>query len=124
MKNKLIQILSVMAMVLCFVTLAAAQSTDAPTSGGFFSAENLITVIVGGAASLGVTQWLKSQSGAYGVAAMVLAVVVAFVVGFIALFVSSLISGNPVNWASIPTQALQLFGLATMAYKLLIADQA
>ena len=125
MKNKiLIQLFSIITMVFCFASFALAQAAEPTTTGGsFFSAENLIIVIVGGAASLGITQWLKTFTGAYGVVAFILAIVLAFVIAFVALLISSLFNGAPVDWYAMPSKALQLFALATAAYKLLLADK-
>jgi hypothetical protein len=70
--------------ILLTVVLAAA----------FFSAENIVTVIIGGLASMGISQWLKNSTGAYGPAMLILAVIVSVIVGFAALVVSSFWSGH------------------------------
>jgi hypothetical protein len=87
-----------------------------------FTPESIIPVIVGGAASLGLTQFLKNQTGAMGVLAMLLAVLVSFVVAIVAFVITSLMSGTPFSWEMIPAAAAQIFALATIAFKLLAAD--
>lgn len=99
-------------LIFAFTFLAAA----------FFSAENLITTIVGFLVSMGVTQWLKNRTDLYGTAAAVLAFVVSFVVAILAVVVSTFLSGGEISWQTIPQAGLQIFALATMAYKLLLAD--
>jgi len=88
----------------------------------FFSPENLISTLVGLVVSVGVTQWLKNQTGAYGTGAAVLAFIVAFVVAVVAVVASTLFSGGDISWETVPQAGLQIFALATMAYKLLMAD--
>ena len=97
-----------------FATLVFALS--------FFSAESLVTTLVGFVITAGLTQWLKKASGAYGNLALVLAVVVAFVVAVVAVVASSFLNGSGISWETLPAAALQIFALATMAYKLFLAD--
>lgn len=89
----------------------------------FFTAENLVTTIVGFVITTGLTQWLKNASGVYGLAAFAVAVFVSFVVASIAVVASSFLNGTGFAWETIPQSALQLFALATMAYKLVLADK-
>lgn len=88
----------------------------------FFSAENLVTTLVGFVASMGLTQWIKNSSGAYGTFAAIIAFVVSFVVAIVALVISTFLSGGDISWEMVPQAGLQIFALATMAYKLFLAD--
>ena len=88
----------------------------------FFSAENLIATIVGFIVTTGLTQWLKNATGAFGTAAFFLAVILSFVVAAVAVTISGLLNGNGFSWDTVPQSALQIFALATAAYKLLLAD--
>lgn len=88
----------------------------------FFSAENLVPTIIGSLVSIGVTQFLKSKSGIGGVAATLLAFVISFVVAIVAFVAATYFSGGQLNYEMIPQGALQIFALATLAYKTLIAD--
>lgn len=90
----------------------------------FFSAESLISTIVGGLAAVGVTQWLKGGTGIQGAGLTVLAFVVSFAVAIVALVVSILISGRGFSWEIIPQSAAQIFALATLTYNLLIKDRS
>lgn len=92
-------------------------------AAAFFSAENLVTTIVGFIVSAGLTQWLKNQTGLWGTAAAVLAFAVAFVVAIVALVVSTFLTGGDLSWETIPQAGLQIFALATMTYKLVLADK-
>ena len=103
-----------MISTILFVTVIAVA---------FFSAENLISTIVGVIVSTGVTQWLKNQTGIYGTAAAILAFVIAFVVALVAFLVSTYLTGGELGWDAIPQAGLQIFALATMAYKLVLADK-
>jgi type IV secretory pathway TraG/TraD family ATPase VirD4 len=98
--------------ILLTVVLAAA----------FFSAENIVTVIIGGLASMGISQWLKNSTGAYGPAMLILAVIVSVIVGFAALVVSSFWSGQSIDWSNLPHYGTQLFALATIGYNLFLKD--
>ncbi|MEQ1644230.1 MAG: hypothetical protein ABL959_12355 [Pyrinomonadaceae bacterium] len=89
----------------------------------FFTAENLVTTMVGFVITAGLTQWLKNASGVYGLAAFAVAVIVSFVVASIAVVASSFMNGTGFAWETIPQSALQIFALATMAYKLVLADK-
>lgn len=89
----------------------------------FFSAESLVTTIVGFVITTGLTQWFKNASGVYGLAAFAVAVIVSFVVASIAVVASSFMNGTGFAWETIPQSALQIFALATMAYKLVLADK-
>lgn len=89
-----------------------------------FSAEGLVTTIVGGLLATGLTQWLKKGTGLQGAGATVLAIIVSFVVGAAAFVVSSVISGNQLGWEMIPAGATQIFALATIAYNLMIKSGA
>jgi len=89
----------------------------------FFSPENLITTIVGFLVSMGLTQWLKNRTDLYGTAAALLAFVVSFVVAIVAVVAATFFSGGEITWTTIPQAGLQIFALATMAYKLMLADK-
>lgn len=91
-------------------------------AAAFFSAENLVTVIVGALASMGISQWIKNGVGAYGPAMLLIAVAVSLVVGFVAIIISALLNGAPINWDDLPLYGTQLFALATIGYKLFLAD--
>lgn len=89
----------------------------------FFSAENLAIMVVGTIASLGFTQWIKNQTGAMGLGAMVLALLVSIIVAIAAVVVSMFLSGDGFSWDRAAASALQVFALATIAYKTLMADK-
>jgi|CXWL01.1.fsa_nt_gi hypothetical protein len=88
-----------------------------------FTAESIVTTILGFIVTTGLTQWFKNASGVYGLAAFAVAVVIAFVVAAASVVISSFINGTGVSWESIPQAGLQIFALATMAYKVLLADK-
>ena len=90
---------------------------------GFFSPENLATTIVGGLAAYGLTAWFKRQTGAMGVGAMFLALLVSVAVAVIAVTVSTTMSGGDISLNALATQATQIFAVATIAYKILMADK-
>lgn len=90
--------------------------------GGFFTPESLVTTLVGGIAAFGLTSWIKNQSGAMGVGAMVLALAVSVVVAIVAVLVSTLLSGKGFSFDTAATSATQIFAVATIAYKVLMAD--
>ena len=90
----------------------------------FFSAESLVTMIVGFIVSAGVTQWLKNQTGVYGTGAAVMAFAIAFVVAALAVVISTLFSGGTISWETIPQAGLQIFALATMAYRLFMSNES
>ena len=82
----------------------------------FFSAENLVTTIVGGIAALIGTQIFKVGTGWQGAAATVLAFVVSLIVSVVAVVISMLLSGT-FSWEAIPAASAQIFTLATLAYR-------
>ncbi len=88
----------------------------------FFSPESLVSTVVGGLATLGATHWLKGITGLQGAGAAILAFVVSIVIAAAAYVVSTMLSGNPISWQMVPQGAMQIFTLATLAYKLLMAD--
>ena len=90
----------------------------------FFSAENLVTVIVGGLVSMGLTQWLKDKTDAYGPLALIVAVVVSLLVALVAIIGSSILGGTSIEWNALPQYGAQLFALATVVYKLFLADDS
>jgi hypothetical protein len=90
----------------------------------FFSAENIVTVLIGGVISMGLSQLVKNGTGAYGAAMLVLAIAVSLVVAFVALAVSAMFNGTPIDWSALPHYGTQLFALATIGYKLLLADDS
>lgn len=120
MKNKLIQFLSLIAMCLCFATLVVAQTTTTnPTANtGFFSAENIVSVIIGALVSVGVTQWFKNKTGLVGAGATFAALIVAVIVATIAVVVSSVISGS-FSWENVGSSVGTIFTLATVAYRMI-----
>jgi hypothetical protein len=83
----------------------------------FFTPENLVTTIVGTTVSFGITQLFKQQSGLQGTGAFILAVICSFGVAVLAVVLSTVMGGGKLSWETIPTAALQIFGLATMAYR-------
>ncbi len=90
---------------------------------GLLSAESIVPMIVGFLSTVGLTQWLKGRTGAVGIGAMAMAIAVSFLIGAVALIVASLLGNAPVEWSTLPEAALQLFALATIAYKLLTSEQ-
>lgn len=89
----------------------------------FFSPENLISTAVGTLVAAGATQYLKNATGLQGVGATILAFAVSFVVAIAAFFASTVLSGGHISYELIPQGSLQIFALATMTYKLLLADK-
>lgn len=89
------------------------------------SAESLVTTIVGGLISLGVTQWIKNDGALQGPAVTLMAFFVAVVVGFIAFVVSAALSSeaNP-SWSLIAQNSAQIFALSTLAYNLFLKDRS
>lgn len=90
----------------------------------FFSPESLVSTIVGGAVTLGATHFLKNITGLQGGAAAILAFVVSLVIAAAAYVVSTMLAGDSISWQMIPQAGTQIFALATIAYKLLMADAA
>lgn len=120
MKNRLIQFLSLITMCLCFATLAVAQTTtmNAPANTGFFSAENIVSVIIGALISVGATQWFKNKTGLVGAGATFAALIVSVIVATAAVVISSFISGT-FSWENVGNSVGSIFTLATLAYRLL-----
>ena len=84
--------------------------------------ESVASTLIGGLISLGLTQWLKGATGLQGVGALLLAIAISFAVAIIALLVSTAFSGNPLTYALLPSAALQIFAIATIAFKSFMAD--
>lgn len=101
------------AFIITTIILAAA----------FFSAENIVTVLVGAIVTCGLSQWVKNNTGAYGPAMVILAVIISIGVALVATIGSAFVNGATVNWNDLPQYGAQLFALATVAYKLFIADK-
>lgn len=85
----------------------------------FFSPENLISTGVGFLATLGLTQWIKTQSGLQGLGAMLLAFALSFVVSLAAFILATVMSGGELGWGMILSSGLQIFALATFTYRLM-----
>jgi phosphate/sulfate permease len=92
------------------------------TTIALFSPESVVTTIVGAIVSFGLTNLLKSLTGWQSAAATVLAFVASFVVAIAAVATSTFLSGGSLSWELVGQSALQIFTLATIAYKLLMAD--
>lgn len=88
-------------------------------AASFFTPENLVTTLVGFIAATGVIQWIKLQTGLAGVGALFLAIVISVLIAAAAVLVSSFFSGT-IGWDTLPQAALQIFALATIAYKLIV----
>jgi hypothetical protein len=88
-----------------------------------FSAENLVTVLVGFIATTGLTQWIKKQSGLQGVGAMLLAIGLSVFVALAAIVVSMFLNDGGFSFEKIAGSAVQIFALATIAYKLQMDKQ-
>lgn len=101
-----------------FTTLAIAFF--AFISFSFFTPESIVTMLAGALVTIGVTQWIKRQTGVLGVAAAFLAFALSFVAAALAVVISLLLTGGPISWDTIPQAGLQIFGLATMAYKVFL----
>lgn len=86
----------------------------------FFSAESLVSTIVGGLAAVGLTQWFKKGTGANAAGATAIAFALSLGVAVIALVLSTLLGGKEVSWDIIPQSAMQIFALATLTYNLII----
>lgn len=89
----------------------------------FFSPENIVSTIVGVVVTTGLTQIFKNATGAYGLGAFAIAVILSVVIGGVAVVASAFLTGSGVTWETVPQAGLQIFALATMAYKLLLADK-
>ena len=89
----------------------------------FFSAENLVTMLVGGIVSFGLTNWIKNQTGAMGFGAMCLALLVSVAVAIAAVIISLFLSGDGFSWEKATASAVQVFAVATVAYKAMMADK-
>lgn len=85
----------------------------------FFTAEGVVTSIIGTAASYGLTQFLKNKIGFQGFGAAALAFVIALVVGLIGYIATAFLNGEQVTLDMIVKNAAQIFTLATLAYHLL-----
>lgn len=85
----------------------------------FFSPENLVTTFVGVIAATGITQWIKVQTGLVGVGALFLAIAISVAVAVVAVLVGVFFSGGAIGWDTLPNAAVQIFALATVAYKLI-----
>lgn len=85
----------------------------------FFSPENLVTTLVGVIAATGITQWIKVQTGLVGVGALFLAIAISVAVAAVAVLVGVFFSNGTIGWDTLPHAALQIFALATIAYKLI-----
>lgn len=88
----------------------------------FFGTENLITVIVGFIVSSGLTQIIKNKTGVAAFGATLLAFCMAFAVAIVAVVINSALTGN-FSVENIASQGLQIFALATFAYKAILADK-
>ncbi len=88
----------------------------------FFSPENFVTMIVGGLVSLGATHWIKKQTGAMGAGAMLIALFVSIAVAVVAVLISLTLTGG-FSWDQLGASAIQIFAVATIAYKTLMADR-
>ena len=84
------------------------------------SPESLVVTIINGAIALGLTQFIKNASNLHGIGAMILAVIISFVAAVAAMAISIYLSGESFSIATITASGLQIFALATIAYKLLI----
>ncbi len=88
----------------------------------FLSAESLVSTIVGGLVSLGITHVFKKSAGLQGAGAAILAFAVSVVVAAAAYVITAMLNGGDVTLQTIPQNAAQIFTLATLAYKLAMAD--
>lgn len=79
------------------------------------SAENIVTVIVGGLSTFGVTHFIKTWTGLRGFGATILAVIVAVAVAIVAVAVQMAYSGD-FSQEAIAGYAVTIFSLATLAY--------
>lgn len=120
MKNKSIQILSLITMILCCASFAIAQTPtpSIPANTGLFSPENIVSVIIGALVSVGLTQWFKNKTGLVGAGATFVALIVSLIVATIAVVVSSLMSGT-FSWENVGSSVGTIFTLATLAYRLI-----
>lgn len=91
-------------------------------SFNFFSPETLVVTLVGALASLGLTQWFKGKTGLAGVGATLAAFAIAFLIALIAVVAATLLMGGKLSAETIAASGLQIFALATLAYKTLLAD--
>ena len=88
----------------------------------FFTPESLISTAVGGLVTLGATHWIKGATGLQGAGAAILAFLVSLIVAVAAFVISTTLDGGSLSWQMIPQGSAQIFTLATLAYKLLMAD--
>jgi hypothetical protein len=91
-------------------------------AAAFFSAENLVSIIIGGIVSIGLSQWLKNATNAYGPVMLVVSVIISIIVAVVAMAVSSYLGGTSISWGDLGQLGPQVFALATIGYKLFIAD--
>ena len=81
----------------------------------------IITLLIG-FAGMGLTQWLKNQLNLKDKLAVILTVAVSLVLAVGELFVTGAITGESFQVAAIPGTLSAIFSLATIFYKLLLAD--
>jgi hypothetical protein len=93
-------------------------------AAAFLSAESLVSVIIGGIVSIGLSQWLKNATQAYGPAMLVVSIMISIVVAVVATLVSAMFTGSEVHWSDLSQTGPQIFALAQVGYKLFLADAA
>jgi hypothetical protein len=84
--------------------------------GSFASAENIVSVVVGLLATLGVTEFIKRWQGLYGFGATLLAVGVSFIIGLAAVLIQMAVTGD-FSPEKLGAYALTIFTTATLAYR-------
>lgn len=87
-----------------------------------FNYEQIISVIVGTLVTYGFTNWFKNQTGLQGAGATIVAFLVSFIVAIAAFIIATLSSGSALTWEMIPQSGFTIFSLATVTYKLIMAD--
>ena len=92
------------------------------TSAAIFSPEQIVATVAGAMFTYGFTNWFKNKTGLAGAGATVMAFIIAFAAALASVAVASFLSGEPLSWEMIPNASFQIFTLATVAYKLMMAD--
>lgn len=91
-------------------------------AASFLSAEGIITMIIGGLVSMGISQWVKKATQAYGPAMLIISVIISVLVAVIGIVAASFLTGSELHWQDLSQLGPQVFALATIAYKLFLAD--
>lgn len=92
-------------------------------ASSLMSAESLVPVLIGWVGTMGLTQWLKNQTGLAGIGAMLLSFAISLIIGLIAFLGAAFLSGEAIEWQYLPGHGLQIFALASLTYRTFIAGE-